>query len=104
MPRRFGLARHRWTRKGVFATTAVLIVVVALTGVAVGTGAGNWGTSQVGSDDGQGVLLPDGQRVSPAGTRHLVTNGRLLSSTVSPDGTKLAALSAVLTRGYLTVM
>jgi YVTN family beta-propeller protein len=85
-----------------FLTATITTVIAALTGVAVG--AGSWSTAHVGSDDGRGILLPDQQRITPAGVRHLVTNGRLLSSTLSPDGTKLAALTFELSPGFLTIM
>ena len=84
----------------------VLALVVGVSGVAVAAGVGGgFGSARVdGTQTATGVLLPDNQRVSPVGDRHLVTNGRLLSSTISPDGRTLAAVSYEHGTGFLTVM
>lgn len=84
------------------ATVAAVGSLVGLTGVAAASGS--FGTSQVGTDDGHGVLLPSQQRVTPVGTRHLLTNGRILSSAISPDGTTLAALSWNDFQGFLSII
>ncbi|MFD2081594.1 40-residue YVTN family beta-propeller repeat-containing protein [Actinopolymorpha cephalotaxi] len=52
-----------------------------------------FGTSQVGQTTGQGTVLPSDQNVKPIGDRLLVDNGKLLASTISPDGRHLAALT-----------
>lgn len=96
-----GLAHRMRARAVTVVAAATTVVLVA--GGALAVSSGSWGNDTVGSDGGRGVLLPDGQRVSPAGTRHLV-NGRLLSSTVSPDGMTVAALTALVERGFLTLM
>src|SRR6478736_4934527 len=101
LPASSRLRRPRWS---ITIIAAALAVVLALNGAVLAASSGSWGSERVGSDDGQGILLPDQQRLTPVGTRHLVNGGRLLSSALSPDGTKLAALTAVVTRGYLTVM
>src|SRR4051794_6468889 len=95
-------ARRR--SKRVLIIGAAAVTTLTLAGAAVAANPGSWGTAQVGTDNGHGVLLPDQQRVTPVGTRHLVPDGRLLSSNLSPDGANVAALSAVVTRGYLTIM
>jgi len=94
-------ARRRLRR-----TVLALIAVVALGGGATGMAAasGSFGSAQVGSDGGAGVLLPDNQRVTPVGTRHFVPDGRLLSSTLSPDGTKIAALTWTIDVGRLSII
>ena len=63
-----------------------------------------FGSSKVGQVVNGRLLLPSNQWISPIGRRVEVTNGRLLSSTLSPDGTKLAALSWNEFQGFLTVI
>ncbi|MBV9369394.1 MAG: hypothetical protein JO074_06170, partial [Frankiales bacterium] len=77
--------------------TSLLLTVVALSSTLAGLAAaeGGFGTDQVGQDNGHGLLLPTNQRITPVGQRYLVDDGRLLSSTISPDGTKLAALTHI---------
>src|SRR5947209_13436770 len=91
-------------RKRLSIMSAAAVTTLALASAALAAVPGSWGSDQVGSDDGKGILLPDQQRVTPAGTRHLVSDGRLLSSALSPDGNKMALLSGLATRGYLTVI
>ena len=84
---------HRKIRLGLAA--AVLATLVA-GGAALAAGtAGSFGSAQAGQDDGTGLLLPTQQRITPVGQRDLVDDGRLLSSAISPDGTKLAALTHI---------
>ena len=63
-----------------------------------------WPHGHVGSNNGQGILLPTGQRINPVGTRLLVNTGRILSSAISPNGKYLAALSWNDFTGYLTMI
>ena len=58
---------------------------------------------QVGQTYASGVLLPTNQWNSPFGTRILDNQERLVSSTISPDGTYLAALGWNEFSGYLTI-
>lgn len=62
-------------------------------------------TGQVGQQYDGATLLPDNQLVSPVGARTEVDDGRMISSALSPDGTKLAALTsnAIVGRG-LTII
>jgi YVTN family beta-propeller protein len=87
---------------------AALILMVGFGGVAAAAGvAGGFGTATVGPQTGSAVLLPTDQRITPVGTRFVVgasTDSRLLSSTVSPDGTKLAALSWHEFTGFLSII
>jgi YVTN family beta-propeller protein len=53
-----------------------------------------FGTHRVGEMTRRGLLLPSNQLVDPIGQRHLVSDGKLLSSAPSPDGRFLAALTA----------
>lgn len=87
--------------------TAAGVAVVMLAGLATAAAAGalggGFGTSQVGTANADGILLPTNQRINPIGTRLLISNGRLLSSAISPNGQFLAALSWEDFTGFLTV-
>ncbi|GII55312.1 phosphoesterase [Planotetraspora thailandica] len=72
------------------AATAAL--VVAGGGIAYAT-TDIFGTNQVGSTTKTGRQLADDQIIEPIGDRLLVDDGKLLASTVSPDGRFLAALT-----------
>lgn len=66
---------------------------------------GSFGTHRVGDQDSAGrILLPDNQWISPVGKRITVDNGRLLSSTLSPDGTQLATLSWQNFTAYVSII
>jgi YVTN family beta-propeller protein len=90
------------------ATVLSLVVIMSFGfgGAAmVAASAGGFGHSTVGPKTGTTVLLPTNQWITPAGTRAILdTQGRLLSSAVSPDGTKLAALSWNHFTGYLSII
>ncbi|MGN6244453.1 MAG: phosphoesterase [Motilibacteraceae bacterium] len=79
-------------RTQVLAGAATVAVAVAGTGVAAAA-TDRFGTHRVGDSTGQGLLLPSNQNIKPIGDRLLVDNGKLLASTVSPDGRYLAALT-----------
>ncbi|WP_269854504.1 bifunctional YncE family protein/alkaline phosphatase family protein [Streptomyces sp. RPT161] len=90
------------TAAAALAVTAVLGVTAAATAVGI---SGGFGTDKVdGEQTAKGILLPSNQRITPLGARHLVDNGRLLSSTLSPDGSRLAALTYRQGAGFLTIM
>ncbi|CCB73777.1 MULTISPECIES: bifunctional YncE family protein/alkaline phosphatase family protein [Streptomycetaceae] len=104
--------RHSSGPKGLRGTAIAALAVTAAFGVTAAaaaagvTGAfGGFGTDKVdGQRTAKGILLPDNQRITPLGDRHLVGDGRLVSSTLSPDGRKLAALTYRQGTGYLTIM
>jgi YVTN family beta-propeller protein len=102
-----GRGRRRptgWLAGGAIA----LALTLGLGGAAIAAGpTGGFGTATVGPQTGSTVLLPTNQQVAPVGTRFIVgadTDSRLLSSTVSPDGTKLAALSWHEFTGFLSII
>ncbi|MGW7253516.1 alkaline phosphatase family protein [Streptomyces sp. NPDC054834] len=70
--------------------TAGIAVALAVTGTAVAS-THQFGTQQVGqvTDDGQ-VVSAD-QYIAPYGNRTVINDGKIMSSSVSPDGTHLAA-------------
>src|SRR5260370_13342934 len=93
--------------------TLVVAIAASLVAVAGGTAAAGaavtgllpgFGHARVGQDTRHGILLPSNQWIKPVGTRVLVSNGRLPSSTLSPDGTTLAALSWKSFTGYLSLI
>ncbi|WP_432974373.1 bifunctional YncE family protein/alkaline phosphatase family protein [Dactylosporangium sp. CA-233914] len=70
-------------------TTAVAVV-------ATGTGIGfaqthEFGTDQVGQNTDKGLVVSGDQYIDPIGERLVINNGKIMSSSVSPDGTHLAA-------------
>ena len=93
-----------WLTSGTIAVALTL----GLGGAAIAAGVtGGFGSATVGPQTGSTVLLPTDQQVAPVGTRFIVgadTDSRLLSSTVSPDGTKLAALSWHQFTGFLSII
>ncbi len=52
-----------------------------------------FGNEQVGSTYANGVLLPTNQWISPLGKRLFLDNARIVTSSISPDGHTLAALT-----------
>ncbi|EWM10349.1 hypothetical protein KUTG_00653 [Kutzneria sp. 744] len=65
--------------------------------VAVGSGVGSastrqFGTDQVGDTTRQGQVISSDQYLNPIGDRLVVNNGKIMASSVSPDGGHLAAL------------
>ncbi|MEW9527831.1 alkaline phosphatase family protein [Microbispora sp. NPDC049125] len=70
------------------AATAAL--VVAGGGIAYASTEG-FGTDQVGQTTGKGLVVSADQYIKPIGERLVINNGKIMSSSVSPDGTHLAA-------------
>ncbi len=79
---------------------------------AAGITHSGFGTARVGTQNAAGAyLLATNQRISPAGTRAVLLDGsggflnaRILSSTISPDGKYLAALTWNDFQGFLTII
>ncbi|MET7479407.1 bifunctional YncE family protein/alkaline phosphatase family protein [Streptomyces sp. NPDC005648] len=70
--------------------TAGIAVALGVTGTAV---ASTWqfGTQQVAQETSRGQVLPSDQYIKPYGSRTVINDGKIMSSTVSPDGGHLAA-------------
>lgn len=106
---RFRSARWRHEhRRGIrrslgIALSAVLVVGLGTAAVSAAVGSG-FGEAKVGTNNGQGILLPTNQRIRPIGQRMLLKNGRIVSSSISPDGKYLAALSWNRFNGFLTMI
>ncbi|MFD2081588.1 40-residue YVTN family beta-propeller repeat-containing protein [Actinopolymorpha cephalotaxi] len=50
-----------------------------------------FGTDQVGQTTDKGLVVSSDQYLNPIGSRLVINNGKIMSSSVSPDGTHLAA-------------
>ena len=107
---------RRRGRLAIAAGIATCVVAVGAASAAVG-GWDPFGNNQVGETINGATLLPTNQWISPLGSRILVdgsqtlpngggqeTNVRLVSSTLSPDGHIVAALSWNDFSGYLTLV
>ena len=100
------VARRRGLRLRAIVVLAVLsVVTTAAIGVAVATVSGSnpFGSDRVGQTVNGAILLPTNQWISPLGTRILDKNARLVSSTLSPNGTYDAALGWNDFSGFLTI-
>jgi YVTN family beta-propeller protein len=100
------VALGRLSGRGRLIAIAVAVACLAVAGVASAAigGLGPFGSSQVGQTINGATLLPTNQWISPLGKRIQVNNGRLVSSTLSPDGSKLAALTWNNFNGFLTIL
>lgn len=70
--------------------TAGIAVALGVTGTAVAS-TYRFGTQQVGQTTANGQVISSDQYIKPYGSRTVVNDGKIMSSTVSPDGTHLAA-------------
>ncbi|MFF4757611.1 alkaline phosphatase family protein [Streptomyces sp. NPDC001292] len=70
--------------------TAGIAVTLAVTGTAVAQ-TYQFGTQQVGQVTADGQVISDNQYIAPYGNRTVINDGKIMSSSVSPDGTHLAA-------------
>lgn len=70
--------------------TAGISVALAVTGTAVAQ-THQFGTQQVGQVTANGQVVSDDQYIAPYGSRTVIDDGKIMSSSVSPDGTHLAA-------------
>jgi YVTN family beta-propeller protein len=101
-------ARWRHEHRRLIRRLAGGVTCIALVGGASGIAVAasvtsGFGDAKVGTSNASGVLLASNQRVKPIGSRLLITDGRLLSSTISPNGEYLAALTWRDFTGFLTV-
>jgi YVTN family beta-propeller protein len=97
---------HRRALRAFTGAGISLAVIGGLATAAVAAGVtSGFGNEQVGQTYANGILLPTNQWINPIGTRLLtVTDGRLLSSSISPDGQYLAALTWKDFTGFLTII
>ncbi|MET7388590.1 alkaline phosphatase family protein [Streptomyces sp. NPDC005529] len=70
--------------------TAGIAVALGITGTAVAS-TYQFGTQHVGQTTATGQVVSADQYIKPYGSRTVINDGKIMSSTVSPDGTHLAA-------------
>ncbi|MFI6059182.1 bifunctional YncE family protein/alkaline phosphatase family protein [Streptomyces sp. NPDC051286] len=70
--------------------TAGIAVVLAVTGTAVAQ-THQFGTEEVGQVTANGQVVSADQYIAPYGSRTVINDGKIMSSSASPDGTHLAA-------------
>ncbi|MGW3105973.1 alkaline phosphatase family protein [Streptomyces sp. NPDC001100] len=76
-------------RRALLVTTGIA-VALGVTGTAVAS-TYRFGTQQVGQTTANGQVISSDQYIKPYGSRTVINDGKIMSSTVSPDGTHLAA-------------
>ena len=92
----------RRRRLGAVAAVAAFVVAVGVASAELG-GVNPFGSGEVGQTYNGALLLPTNQWISPIGTRIEDPYGRIVSSTLSPDGQYMAALTWNEFTGYLTI-
>src|ERR1700737_1569984 len=81
--------RRRLTKAGAAS------IALVFTGTSFGSASTQqFGTQQVGQLTDKGQVISSDQYINPIGTRLVVNQGKIMASSVSPDGTHLAALVA----------
>ncbi|GAA2033296.1 alkaline phosphatase family protein [Catenulispora yoronensis] len=83
------------TGRGRLAKAGVATVTLVFTGATIGSASTKQlGTQQVGQLTNKGQVISSDQYINPIGTRLVVNQGKIMASTVSPDGTHVAATVA----------
>jgi YVTN family beta-propeller protein len=77
-------------RRITLVTAGITAVGLAATGTAFAQ-THQFGTQQVGQSTDQGQVISSDQYIAPYGDHTVINDGKIMSSTVSPDGTHLAA-------------
>ncbi|WP_037570032.1 bifunctional YncE family protein/alkaline phosphatase family protein [Phaeacidiphilus oryzae] len=80
---------RRVGRRAALLTACVTAVALA-TGTAIAQ-TNQFGTQQVGQTTAKGEVISSDQYLAPYGDRTVIDDGKIMSSTVSPDGSHLAA-------------
>ncbi|MFF4210147.1 alkaline phosphatase family protein [Streptomyces sp. NPDC001796] len=83
---------RRVGRRAVLVTSGIA-VALAVTGTAVAS-THQFGTQQVGQVTANGQVVSADQYIAPYGNRTVINDGKIMSSSVSPDGSHLAAAVA----------
>jgi YVTN family beta-propeller protein len=85
------LGHHSGRRR--LAKASVATIALVLTGASIGSASTQeFGRQQVGQITGKGQVVSSDQYINPIGTRLVVNSGKIMASSVSPDGSHLAAL------------
>src|SRR4051794_36259704 len=85
--------RRRVPRRPRIVAAGAAALVIAGAGVGYASTVG-FGQNQVGTQYADGIQVSGDQMIKPLGERSLTQFGKLMGSTVSPDGRFLAATSA----------
>ncbi|MEU6431639.1 alkaline phosphatase family protein [Microbispora sp. NPDC046973] len=85
-----GLLSGRTGRRTRLLAAATAALVVTGGGIAYASTDG-FGTDQVGQTTDKGLVVSADQYIKPIGERLVINNGKIMSSSLSPDGTHLAA-------------
>jgi len=89
------------SRRRLLAVAIISTLTVSAAGLGA-AGAVNFGNHKVGRTP-SGAILPENQKVTPAGTQ-IEVDGRLVSSSLRPDGATAAALTWQNFTGYLSII
>ncbi|MGW7547849.1 alkaline phosphatase family protein [Streptomyces sp. NPDC054770] len=87
--KQFNLFGRHVGRRALLVTSGIA-VALGVTGTAVAS-TYQFGTQQVGQTTANGQVVSADQYINPYGIRSVINDGKIMSSTVSPDGTHLAA-------------
>ncbi|MEV7236431.1 bifunctional YncE family protein/alkaline phosphatase family protein [Streptomyces sp. NPDC051020] len=87
--KQISLFGKRVGRRTTLVTTGIA-VALAVTGTAVAQ-THQFGTQQVGQVTADGQVVSADQYIAPYGSRTVINDGKIMSSSASPDGTHLAA-------------
>jgi YVTN family beta-propeller protein len=106
LPIRASRNRPAIRRRRVIALSLVAIALLFVVGGATAalTGVDPFGSDEVGQLVNGAILLPTNQWISPIGDRIEDEHARIQSSTLSPDGQYMAALTWHEFTGYLTII
>lgn len=85
------LGHHAGHRLRIAAASSATLALIA-TGIASAS-TDQFGTDQVGEVTDNGQVISSDQYLKPIGDRLVVDNGKIMASSVSPDGSHLAALT-----------
>jgi YVTN family beta-propeller protein len=90
---RFGLLDQRSGRRRL-ATAGTATLALLASGAGIGyASTQQFGTEHVGQITNKGQVISSDQYIAPIGDRLVINNGKIMASTVSPDGSHLAALT-----------
>ncbi|MGW2058515.1 alkaline phosphatase family protein [Streptomyces sp. NPDC001840] len=84
------LGNRRIGRRVPLMTAGVTVLAVAAAGTAFAE-TDSFGTVRVGQTTSNGQLISSDQYLAPYGKRLVINNGKIMSSTISPDGKHMAA-------------
>ncbi|MFF4032217.1 phosphoesterase [Streptomyces sviceus] len=90
--RRSSEKARRLSRRSTLVTAGIA-VALGVTGTAVAS-TYQFGTQQVAQNTARGQVISSDQYLKPYGNRTVINDGKIMSSTVSPDGTHLAVAVA----------